>query len=68
MSHCDKLLKNHIAPHISSHTFATLAADRIPIRMLQKLYGHSDITTTLGYTVHFVHKDADEALVSVVGG
>ncbi|HVZ37875.1 MAG TPA: site-specific integrase [Candidatus Kapabacteria bacterium] len=74
---CDRLLAKHVAPaagiegkltmHIARHTFATLAGDKIPIQMLQKLYRHSDIKTTLGYQANFIHKDADDALDKVVG-
>lgn len=73
----DKILQKHVAPeakikgkltmHIARHTFATLAADKIPIQMLQKLYRHSNITTTIGYQANFIHKDADEALDAVIG-
>lgn len=78
VSKCDRYLKDHVAPaagiegkismHIARHTFATLAGDKIPIQMLQKLYRHSDIKTTLGYQANFIHKDADEALDAVLGG
>ena len=78
VSQIDKLLKYRITPaagiegklsmHIARHTFATLAGDKIPIQMLQKLYRHSDIKTTLGYQANFINQDADEALDRVVGG
>lgn len=78
VSQCDGLLANRIAPaaeiegklsmHIARHTFATLAGDKIPVQMLQKLYRHSDIKTTLGYQANFIHKDADDALDAVLGG
>lgn len=35
--------------------------------MLQKLYRHTDIKTTIGYQANFIHKDVDEALGAVVG-
>lgn len=35
--------------------------------MLQKLYRHSSITTTIGYQANFIHKDTDEALNAVIG-
>lgn len=73
----DRILRERIAPtlgikgkismHISRHTFATLAGDKIPIQMLQKLYRHSTITTTVGYQANFIHKDADDALDAVLG-
>ncbi len=73
----NKILKRFILPaagieskvtmHISRHTFATHAGDKIPIQMLQKLYRHSDIKTTIGYQANFIYKDADEALEAVIG-
>lgn len=53
--------------HISRHTFGNLSGDKIPIQMLQKLYRHSSITTTIGYQANFIHKDADDALDAVLG-
>ena len=77
VSNCDMLLKMRVAPkagiegkltmHIARHTFATLAGDKIPIQMLQKLYRHSNVLTTIGYQANFVNKDADEALDAVLG-
>ncbi len=62
MCEIDKNLSNHIA----RHTFGNIAGDRIHPLMLQKLYRHSDLKTTLNYQANFIHKDADEALDSVV--
>lgn len=73
----NKILRLYVAPaagvsgtltmHIARHTFATVAADKIPLPMLQKLYRHSDIKTTVGYQMNFIHKDADDALHTVLG-
>jgi site-specific recombinase XerD len=73
----DKILRLHVAPaagitkkltmHISRHTFANLAGDAIPVQMLQKLYRHSDIKTTIGYQANFINKPADDALDAVIG-
>lgn len=52
--------------HIARHTFGNLSGDSIPIQMLQKLYRHSSVTTTIGYQANFVHKDADDALAAVI--
>ena len=52
--------------HIARHTFGNISGDKIPIQMLQKLYRHTSITTTIGYQSNFIHKDTDEALDSVV--
>ncbi len=58
----DKNLSNHIA----RHTFGNIAGDKIHPLMLQKLYRHSDLKTTLNYQANFIHKDADDALDSVI--
>lgn len=58
----DKNLSNHIA----RHSFGNIAGDKIHPLMLQKLYRHSDLKTTLNYQANFIHKDADDALDSVV--
>lgn len=52
--------------HLARHTFGGLSGDRIPIQMLQKLYRHSNITTTINYQQSFIYKDADDALDAVL--
>jgi site-specific recombinase XerD len=76
-SKADKRLRNEVAQaagitkkltmHIARHTFGNISGDRIPLQMLQKLYRHSSITTTIGYQANFIHKDADDALAAVIG-
>ncbi|WP_202628866.1 site-specific integrase [Sediminibacterium soli] len=76
VSRIDKFLQAHVAPaakvekrltmHIARRTFGNISGDRIPIQMLQKLYRHSSITTTLGYQSNFISKDTDDALAAVV--
>lgn len=63
---CDihKPLSNHIA----RHTFGNLAGDSIHPLMLQKLYRHFDLKTTINYQANFIHRDADDALDSVIEG
>lgn len=73
----DRILRTVVAPaakidkkltmHISRHTFGNISGDKIPIQMLQKLYRHTDIKTTMGYQANFVHKDVDDALEAVIG-
>jgi site-specific recombinase XerD len=58
----DKNLSNHIA----RHSFGNIAGDTIHPLMLQKLYRHSDLKTTINYQANFIHKEADGALDSVV--
>ncbi|OSZ79037.1 integrase [Chitinophagaceae bacterium IBVUCB1] len=72
----DRILRTEVAPaakiskpltmHIARHTFGNISGDRIPIQMLQKLYRHTDIKTTIGYQANFIHKDVDEALEAVL--
>jgi len=40
---------------------------KIPPQMLQKLYLHSHISTTVGYQAAFINKSADDALDEVIG-
>ena len=56
-----------ISMHISRHTFGNISGDTIPVQMLQKLYRHSTVTTTLGYQSSFINKSADDALNAVIG-
>ena len=60
-------IKKKLTSHIARHTFGNLSGDKIPPLMLQKLYRHSSLTTTIGYQSNFIYKDADEALKSVIG-
>lgn len=60
-------LKKKLTMHIARHTFGNISGDKISIQMLQKLYRHSSITTTIGYQANFIHKDADDALDAVIG-
>ena len=76
-SRVDKNLRKTVAPlagidktltmHIARHSFGNISGDKIPIQMLQKLYRHSSVTTTIGYQANFIHKDADDALDAVIG-
>jgi integrase/recombinase XerD len=75
-SSTDKTLRLHVAPlaeidktltmHIARHTFASISGDKIPLQLLQKLYRHSSITTTVGYQSNFINQDTDDALNNVL--
>lgn len=56
-----------LSMHIARHSFGNISGDTIPIQMLQKLYRHSSITTTVNYQQNFMHKETDEALDKVIG-
>lgn len=62
MANIDKKITTHIA----RHTFGNISGDKIPIQMLQKLYRHTSITTTINYQGNFMFKDADDALDAVI--
>jgi integrase len=55
-----------LSMHIARHSFGNISGDKIPIQMLQKLYRHSSITTTVSYQSNFMHKETDDALEKVV--
>ena len=59
-------INKKVTMHIARHSFGNISEDRIPIQMLQKLYRHSSVTTTIKYQSNFIHKDADDALNSVI--
>lgn len=72
----DKTLKTHVAPaakiekkltmHLARHSFAQVASDKIPVQILQKLYRHSSILTTMGYQSNFTTQQTDDALDKVL--
>jgi integrase len=55
-----------VTMHIARHSFGNIAGDRIPVQMLQKLYRHSSVTTTMQYQSNFISKETDQALDDVV--
>lgn len=59
-------INKKLTMHIARHTFGNISGDKIPIQMLQKLYRHSSITTTINYQSNFIHKDTDDALDKVI--
>ncbi|MEO6684523.1 MAG: site-specific integrase [Dyadobacter sp.] len=72
---CNDYLKNiskkmeltkPLSMHIARHTFAQISADRIPANVLQRLYRHTDIKTTMGYQSNFINKTTDDALDAVI--
>lgn len=59
-------IKKKITMHIARHSFGNIAGDKIPVQLLQQLYRHSSITTTMMYQSNFMNKKTDEALQNVV--
>ena len=75
ISALDKCLRLQVAPkagidkkltmHIARHSFAQ-NAKHIDVRTLQYLFRHSKLETTEGYMGNFIHKDADDALDTIL--
>jgi integrase len=63
LAEIDKKITNHIA----RHSFGNIAGDKVSPQMLQKLYRHTHLSTTIGYQGNFIHKNADDALETIVG-
>lgn len=59
-------IEKNLSNHIARHSFGNIAGDEIHPLMLQKLYRHSDLKTTINYQANFIHKEADEALERVL--
>ncbi len=59
-------IDKNLSMHIARHTFGNISGDKIPIQMLQKLYRHSSITTTISYQANFMNDAEDDALDKVV--
>ncbi len=59
-------IEKKMTMHIARHSFGNIAGDSIHPLMLQKLYRHSDLKTTINYQANFIYKAADEALDSVI--
>jgi hypothetical protein len=51
---------------VVSYNFWNIAGDKINPLMLQKLYRHTNLKTTINHQGNFIHKDADEALEQVL--
>ncbi|MBE9585966.1 site-specific integrase [Mucilaginibacter sp. JRF] len=60
-------IKKNASPHKARHAFAQRAEEKeIHPKVLQKMYRHESITTTMQYQSNFSHKKADEALEAVI--
>jgi integrase len=59
-------IKKNLSNHIARHSFGNIAGDKIHPLMLQKLYRHTDLKTTINYQANFIHKEADDALDAVI--
>jgi len=55
-----------LSMHIVRHSFGNISGSKILIQILQKLYRHSSVTTTIIYQSNFMQDDVDYALDLVV--
>lgn len=59
-------INKKVSMHIARHSFGNIAGNQIPIQILQQLYRHSSITTTMMYQSNFINSETDRALQKVV--
>lgn len=59
-------IKINLSNHISRHSFGNIAKNRISPEILQKLYRHSNLKTTINYQANFIHDEADKALDEII--
>ncbi len=59
-------ITKNLSMHIARHSFGNISGSKIPIQMLQKLYRHSSVTTTIIYQSNFMQDEVDDALDKVV--
>lgn len=61
-------INKNASPHKSRHSFAQRAEEKnIHPKVLQKMYRHESILTTMNYQSNFSHSKMDEALDCVIG-
>lgn len=59
-------VKKRLTMHLARHTFAQLAGDKISPQILQTLYRHTSIVTTMQYQGQFTNEKTDKALDTVL--
>jgi site-specific recombinase XerD len=59
-------IKKTVSLHIARHSFAQLAGDKVSVQVLQLLYRHSNIMTTIRYQGNFATQKTDQALDTVL--
>ena len=59
-------ISKSLSMHIARHSFGNISGSKIHIQMLQKLYRHLSVTTTIMYQSNFMQDDVDNALDNVV--
>lgn len=62
----DNLYYLNFLNKIDQISTGNIAGETIHPLMLQKLYRHTDLKTTINYQANFIHKKADEALENVL--
>jgi integrase/recombinase XerD len=59
-------IAKEISMHIARHTFGNLSKGEIPTEILQILYRHSTLSTTINYQKNWIKDKIDEGLLKIV--
>lgn len=59
-------IEKNISMHIARHSFGNISKGNIPPDVLQLLYRHTHISTTINYQNNFIHDKTDAALDEVI--
>ncbi|MDH5381967.1 MAG: site-specific integrase [Cyclobacteriaceae bacterium] len=59
-------IDKNMSMHIARHSFGNISKGQIPPDILQMLYRHTHISTTINYQNNFIHDKTDAALDEIV--
>lgn len=59
-------IDKNMSMHIARHSFGNISKGQIPPDILQMLYRHTHISTTINYQNNFIHDKTDAALDEVI--
>lgn len=59
-------IEKNVSMHIARHSFGNISKGNIPPDILQLLYRHTHISTTINYQNNFIHDKTDAALDEVI--
>ena len=55
-----------VSLHIARHSFGNITGDKISVQLLQFIYRHTKLTTTIGYQSHWVNNDLVDSAVKMI--
>jgi len=60
-------IKKNLSMHIARHSFGNISGDKISPQLLQLIYRHSDIKTTMNYQQHWLNQEKlNKAITNVI--